>query len=249
MKNHSGNLIYNSKDEFGSLEVIDIQQRIRSLHFGNGTSQSAMFLYNPIPLIHKYTQALVMPLCCIKAKRVLILGMGAGSIAKFLHYHFKHIILDIVELRAEVINIAQNYFSLPNESASFTIHHTSAENFIQQATHQYDLIIADLFLTTHNNADITVDIKPHLPQLANMLSTEGFISINLIGSDYKQYSGFDTLHKTLDYHLYALDIEKQNTVLIAGQQTLEKLNDFDFVCQEKKHQLPWRHYVNSLQKI
>ena len=249
MKKHPGNLIYNSKDEFGSLEVIDIQQRIRSLHFGNGTSQSAMFLYNPIPLIHKYTQALLTPLCCIDAKRVLILGMGAGSIAKFLAYHFKHIELDVVELRAEVINIAKAYFSLPNESENFTIHNTSAEDFIQSNQEQYDLIIVDLFLTTTKNTDLIADIANSYPKLSTMLSADGFLSINIIGSEYNRYSGFEILDKTFKHNLYSIDVEKQNTILIAGEKTLEKKTDFDFSRYEKKHQLPWRHYFNTLNKI
>jgi len=249
MKKHSGNLIYSSKDAFGSLEVIDIQQRIRSLHFGNGTSQSAMFLYSPIPLIHKYTQALLTPLCGIQAKRILILGMGAGSIAKFLEHHFKEIKVDVVELRAAVINIAKEYFSLPNESENFIIHNISAQDFIQQNNNQYDLIIVDLFLTTTKKTDTTIDIASSYTKLSHMLSTQGFLSINLIGSDYQRYSGYESLCEIYQHNLYYIDIEKQNTILIAGRHTLEKNIDFDFSRHEKKHQLPWRHYFNTLNKI
>jgi len=249
MKKYNGQLIHNSQDAWGSLEVIDINQRIRSLHFGNGTSQSAMFLYNPIPLLHKYTQALLTPLCGIAAKRILILGMGAGSISKFIQHHFKDIKLDVVELRAEVIKIAQDHFSLPHETENFNIYNMPAEDFIAQCQHQYDLIIDNLFLTTKKNADLTVNISNSFEKLSYLLSADGFLSINLMGMQYPQYSGFEKLCEIFSHNISTINIEEQNTILIAGRQGLNKNIDFDFSSLEKKHQLPWRYYFNALNKI
>ncbi len=252
MKKHQGQLIYSTKDEYGPLEVIDIHQRMRSLHFGNGTSQSAMLLYNPIPLLHKYTQALLTPLCWLDARRVLILGMGAGSISKFLHYHFKEIKLDVVELRKSVIDIAHEYFSLPPQDDRFTLYNMSAEAFIEQvsSSQKYDLIIIDLFLTSHKKTDITIDISDHYKTLLQLLTGNGSLSINLIGNKSQNYSGFNELKTLFGSHLYHINIENQNTILVAGKQAIGKPDgNFDFGYYEKKHQLPWRHYYNQLKNI
>ena len=249
---HQGQLIYSTKDNHGPLEVIDIHQRIRSLHFGNGTSQSAMLLYNPIPLLHKYTQALITPLCWMDARRVLILGMGAGSISKFLHYHFREIKLDAVELRKSVIDIAHEYFSLPQEDERLTIHNMGAEDFIEQAgpEAQYDLIIVDLFLTSRKNTDITIDITDQYKKLFNMLNPHGCISINIIGDSCQDYSGLEQLKVLSDNNINSINIENRNTILITGKQPVSKTGEnFDFAYYEKKHQLPWRHYYNQLKNI
>ena len=83
-----GELIHQTSDEYGSIEVIDYMQKIRGLHFGNKTQQSASLLCNPYFLIHKYAQAMTLPICRLNVKRVLVIGLGAGSIVKYFYNYF-----------------------------------------------------------------------------------------------------------------------------------------------------------------
>jgi len=53
MSVYGGELIYQKTDQYGKIEVVDHQQKIRSLHFGNITQQSAMLLNNPFLLVHQ----------------------------------------------------------------------------------------------------------------------------------------------------------------------------------------------------
>ena len=91
MKKYGGKLIYSTKDEFGPIEIVEFYNRMRSLHFGNKTQQTGMFLYNPVILIHKYTQAMLTPLAWQVPEKALMLGLGAGSIAKFLLHYYQHL--------------------------------------------------------------------------------------------------------------------------------------------------------------
>ena len=107
---YDGQLIYTSKDEFGPIDVVEYHQSIRSMHFGNRTQQSGMFLYNHVVLIHKYTQAMLTPLCWKKPENTLILGLGGGSLAKYLLHFYPDIKIDAVDLRTEVVKASQQYF-------------------------------------------------------------------------------------------------------------------------------------------
>ena len=69
---YGGQLIYSTRDNYGPIEVIDFKQTLRSLHFGNATQQTGMFLYNPNILIHKYTQAMLTSLCWHIPKNILL---------------------------------------------------------------------------------------------------------------------------------------------------------------------------------
>ena len=251
MKKYGGQLIYSTRDKYGPLEVVEMQQVTRSLHFGNTTQQSAMFLYNPIVLMHKYTQAMLTPLSWIDAKHVLALGLGAASIPKFLLHHFKNITVDAVELRPSVIEIAQEYFSLPVDDHRLKLHVCPADDFITQHTISgaYDLILVDLFITL-NEKDINVDITANMQKLYDMLSPHGCLCINLLGEEYKKYKGLQKLMDVFDNRVYAMPVAKSNTILMVSRGSIPDIfNDIDFTTLELKYGLPFRQYFDQMVRI
>lgn len=248
MKKYHGQLLHSTLDEHGPIEVVDIQQRLRCLHFGNSTQQSAMFLYNPIVLVHKYTQAMLTSLCWQTPQRVLLLGLGAGSIAKFLHHHFHELHIDAVELRPALIDIATEYFSLPEEDERFTIHRCAAEDFIAQHDIEikYDLILVDLFLTVQSK-DINADLTDNIGRMKKMLTSEGLACINVLGTDYKKYSGFQLLQQHFDHNIAVIPVELSNSILLASNTRIpHSESEIDFFAMEKRFGLPFRQYFNKI---
>jgi len=247
MNKHGGQLVYATEDEFGPIEVIEFQQSIRGLHFGNKSQQTGMFLYNPIVLIHKYTQAMLTTLCLQDPEQTLILGLGAGSIAKYLLHFYSDIHIDAVDLRPEVVKIAQEYFSLPEAGERFNIHFTSAQDFINtHSNSKYNLILIDLFLTS-NGKDITVDISESIDQLSKLLTSDGYLCINIIGSEYLNYSGLDKLREAFKHNIYAIPVELSNVILIATHNSIPKDNaNIDFTTIEKRLGLPFRQHFGQL---
>ncbi len=249
-KKYDGRLIHATSDEFGPLEVVEIQQKLRSLHFGNKTQQATMFLYNPIVLVHKYTQAMLTSLCWQVPERVLILGLGAGSLAKFLRYHFAATRIDAVELRPRVTQIAHDYFDLPQPCERFTIHHSAAADFLLniETGPAYDLILVDLFLTD-NEKDISIGLTPQLHLLQRLLRKDGNMTINMIGEDAMLYPGLEHLQALFGNGLYSTTVDNSNIVLLARHEELPALNDIDYTTSEHKLGLPFRQYVNKLKPI
>jgi len=244
---YGGQLIHATKDEFGSIEIIEFQQSIRGLHFGNKTQQTGMFLYDPVVLIHKYTQAMLTPLCWQDPGQTLILGLGAGSLAKYLLHFYPDIHIDAVDLRPKVIDIAQEYFSLPVQNERFNIHFSSADEFINShLKSRYNFILIDLFLTA-NGKDITVDISDSIDQLAQILTPDGYLCINIIGSEYLAYSALEKLRQTFAYNIHVIPVELSNVILIASHKTadIDGLKP-DFTSMEKRLGLPLRQYHNLI---
>src|SRR3569623_1391487 len=113
MRKYHGTLIHRSRDADGPIEVVD-DGVIRTLHFGNDVRQSSMALHDPVHLMLLYTQAMMS--CLLfqpDPKRVLLIGLGGGSLAKFLLHHFPRCKIDAVERRAAVVKLAHGYFQLP----------------------------------------------------------------------------------------------------------------------------------------
>jgi len=254
MKRYGGQLIHSCKDEFGPIEIVEYFNRMRSLHFGNKTQQTAMFLYDPIILIHKYTQAMLTPLSWQTPDNVLILGLGAGSIAKFLLHHYRHLELTAIDLRPAVVKLGQEYFSLNEEGDRFKIHYQSADDFITKTAnpgHKYDLILIDLFLT-RKDQDINVDIGSFVNQLPELLKPHGHVCINLIGNEPWLYPAIESIRNAFDNYLYMTPVDNSNTILLAGNTTPPPLlnmdNDIDLTSLEKKLNLPFRHYLSNMKK-
>ncbi|MFW2372983.1 MAG: methyltransferase [Gammaproteobacteria bacterium] len=254
MKKYGGKLIYSGKDEYGPIEIVEFYNRMRSLHFGNKTQQTGMLLYNPIILIHKYTQAMLTSLSYQTPEKVLILGLGAGSIAKFFLHHYHKLELSAVDLRPEVVRLGQEYFNLSRENDRFNIYYQNAEEFIntQSNSKKYDLILIDLFLT-RKDQDINVNISPFVDKLPNLLSPTGQVYINLIGTEPNNYPALEAIRSAFNNNLYAITVDKSNTILLAGNTDpkilLDSNHGIDFTSLKKKLKIPLRHYTSNLTNI
>jgi len=255
---YGGELIHQTRDDFGSIEVIDTQQKIRSLHFGNKTQQSAMLLNHPFILIHKYAQAMMLPLCWIQPKKVLVLGLGSGSIVKYLYNYFQDIHIDAIELRPEVVNVAREFFLLPECNQRFNIHYESAFGWLENASknitaenEKYDLIVVDMFLTSKTGKDITIDISSMVNNIYHLLSEKGAITFNQLGNNIFSYSAFDALLAVyLTHQLFCIDIDSSNTILLASKSGIPaNIPDETFRLFEKNYSSPFKNYFERLYPV
>jgi len=252
---YDGELIHQETDEYGEIEVIDYQQRIRSLHFGNKTQQSAMQLSNPFLLIHKYTQAMMLPTYWIYPKNVLVLGLGAGSIVKYLYNYFQDTCIDAVELRKKVIDIASKYFLLPDQDERLNIYNKSINEWIndpQRDKHKkYDLIIIDMFLTSKDGDDIEIDIAQSLNKIYELLSESGVAAFNHLGTGvYNTYTAYNAIKQLFYSNLYNINIDSVNNVLLAMRSPASLKIDLHCLHEyESKYMLPYSQYIKQLNKV
>ena len=246
-----GELIYQTSDEYGDIEVIDYFEKIRALHFGNKTHQSASLLCNPYFLIHKYAQAMLLPLCWLKPKSVLVLGLGAGSITKYLYNYHPDIVIDAVELRKKVIDVATQFFMLPDPDKRLNIYNNSVANWLKNSsTKKYDLIIVDVFLTSSTGTDITVDISSSFKQLDKLLSNTGVAVFNYLGDNIEAYPGYIIISEIFKPHLYSLNIESTNSLIIASRRPVPStINNDVFNKLSDISSLPYKEYFQLLKSI
>ena len=100
----------------GSAVVVSEQEGVRMLHLGGDAVQSAMRLASPETLELEYTRAMMaFLLFCPQPREVLMVGLGAGSIPRFLHARMPEARVTVVEVNGGVIAAARQYFGLPAE--------------------------------------------------------------------------------------------------------------------------------------
>lgn len=140
-------VVHRTMWEGTAIVVVDEETR-RSLHFGSHLQQSAMLLDDPDTLILNYTrQMMAMLLLHAAPRRGLMLGLGGGSMPRFLLRHFPDLVMDVVEIAPPVVEVARNYFMLPQDGR-LRIHLEEGGKFVAEAPRamgRYDLLLVDAF--------------------------------------------------------------------------------------------------------
>lgn len=183
MQRYGGTLIHHSRDSDGVLEVVDAHG-VRSLHFGTSPRQSAMSLTDPDRLELAYIRAMLSTLLFIEEPgRVLLLGLGGGSLARFLLAHYSACRIEAVERRAGVAEIAQWFFGLPSDSR-LNIHIADGGEYIEAEARRseavYDLILIDAY--DHQGMDQSINVEEFFLACARLLNSRGALSINMWGT-------------------------------------------------------------------
>lgn len=176
---YGGTLVHTSRDEHGPLEVVEDDNQ-RSLHFGTLPKQSSMSLADPHALVLGYTRAMAAALLFNPDPRsALLIGLGGGSLAKFLLHHFPDCRVDAVELRPTVAQLAHAYFGLPETGPRLSIHYSDAVRFVvgREGRFDYDLVLVDAFDAHGMDPSVSEDL--FFAACHERLSPSGVLAINL----------------------------------------------------------------------
>jgi len=130
---------------------VDISEAdgVRYLHFGSEWVQGAMRIARPWSLELEYTREMMAALLLRKPGRwprsALLIGLGAGSLAKFLYRHFPDCRITVVEINPQVEFVARQYFRLPDDDQRLDVRIACGADYLQQGSRRFDLILSDGF--------------------------------------------------------------------------------------------------------
>lgn len=205
------NLIFSSTDTYGVIEVYQ-DTLLRSLHFGTPARQSAMYPDQPHILPLSYSRYMLAPLLFIdNPHKILILGLGAGSLFQFFRHHMSAII-DTVELRQAVVEVAKKYFQLPEQEPCHNSYVMSAMDFLQNVHEHYDFCLIDIY--NDQGIDETLLDEEFYAGLATHLDANGLCCFNLWSSHPKRYEQICKLIKKQFPYLLVIPVPRKGNVII-----------------------------------
>ena len=189
MRRYHGNVIHRARDPQGIIEIVDDGLN-RSLHFGNAVRQSAMDLSRPDYLVLAYTRAMASTLLFKPdPNRTLLIGLGGGSLARFILRHFPNCTVDAVERRELVTKLAHDYFLLPDDQR-LRVHIADGFEFVRHLAStspgHYDLILIDAY--TDRGMDDNMNESSFLHACRALLTENGLMAINLWGRTQPGYN-------------------------------------------------------------
>jgi spermidine synthase len=117
----------------------------QSLHFSDAAIQSRMVLRHPDALALEYTRTMMGVLMFDPAPaRVLMIGLGGGSLAKFCHRHLPRSELVVVEINPHVIALRER-FKVPPDGPRFRIVEDDGARFVATTPLRFDVLMVDAF--------------------------------------------------------------------------------------------------------
>ncbi len=164
---------------------IDIREKdgLRSLHFNEKWTQGAMRIGQPWELALEYTRVMMACLLLRDEKRfpdnVLLIGLGTGSLAKFLYRHYPLAHLTVVEIEPRVVTAARHFFHLPHDPERLEIVAGDGAEHVRTSSEAYDLIVVDGFNEHAHPGDLNT--LPFYEACRARLGAHGMLAVNLIG--------------------------------------------------------------------
>ena len=220
---------------------------VRFLHFGSEWVQGAMRIARPYALELEYTREMMACLLLRTdddwPKRVLQVGLGAGSLTKFWHRYFPQTLQTIVEINPAVVAMAYQSFKLPREhncdGARIDIHIADGVSWMknfpsspinaksgeksrkgkgekgEKPEHKFDCIMVDGY--DANARFGALGTEDFYRDCRARLSKRGLLVLNLFGRTHGYKSQIDNLRAAFDNRVLALPpVEGGNAIAIAA---------------------------------
>ncbi len=139
-------LLFEKQSPYSLIRVTEDSQGLRTLWFDDsGVRQSVVKPGDPDHLELPYARSMMVGLAVHpQPRRVLIVGLGGGTIPGFLHQHYPEATIDVVDIDPEVVRVAQRFFGFrPDEH--LRAHVGDGRRFIAEVREPYDMIFLDAY--------------------------------------------------------------------------------------------------------
>lgn len=191
------------------------QAGVRYLHFGSEWIQGAMRVSRPNALELAYTRDFMAALLLRpEANRFLLIGLGAGSIAKFIYSHVPESHLIAVEINPRVLHVAREFFSLPEDHDRLEVVIDDGARYVRESTHKFDIIFVDGF-DRHARVG-ALDTLAFYRACRARLSNQGLIAVNLFGRTRRFDASINRIAQAFDDRIVVLPPSEGGNIIAFG---------------------------------
>jgi spermidine synthase len=224
---------------------------IRSLHVGGAAIQSAMCIDDPFALALDYTRCMMAFLLLHPRPRdVLMIGLGGGSLAKFVHRHLKRAHVRAIECDARVVQTARSHFALPPDDARLSIEIGDGAQAL--APQCCDVLMVDGFEDEAQAPGLASQDFYDAAYLA--LRSPGVLVINFMSDDPAFDRRLRSLERAFDGAVLALPaLSDPNIIVFALRATRPRVAWTRLRSRaarlEQRLGLPFARYVSALKRM
>ena len=142
---HAGDsgILYEKDSIYQNLRVVQ-NGTVRRL-FGGNMSFSAMDISQPYDHEMEYTRMMILGMAYAdQPKNLLMIGLGAGTVATYLRKYYPDMQMTLVELDPDVVTCAEQYFNFKADDRMTVLVQDGRWHIMRDKT-AYDLILLDAY--------------------------------------------------------------------------------------------------------
>src|SRR6267142_377626 len=129
-----------------AIEIVE-EDGVRVLQIGGRAIQSAMRLDAPDAIELDYVRAMMaFLLFCPEPRDILMIGLGGGSMARFVHARMPRTRVTVVEINPGVVTVARKYFRFPEEDERLELVIGEGAGAVARRTASCDVLVVDGFV-------------------------------------------------------------------------------------------------------
>jgi spermidine synthase len=244
-----GKKVHRSVSDSSHVEVSEVDG-IRSLYIDTNTIQSSMRVKAPYELVLAYSRGMMAFLLFLEdAREVLMIGLGGGSVAKYIWRHCPSVQQTVVEISEKITNLARSHFYVPENDDRFNVIFGDGIEFLQNQENSTQVLMIDAFDGVGIPPDFCTQV--FFDDCAAVLKDEGLFVINLWGSDKNFGLYWQRIENSFDGKVLKLPTGKPGNIIVFGFKTAQKsLNMKGLVARAKTldetHALNFSGFVETL---
>jgi spermidine synthase len=237
--------------KFPSVELSE-EDGVRSLHLGSSMIQSAMRLNAPNDLELAYTKYMMgFLLFHPNPQDILMIGLGGGSLAKFVYHRLPLSRTVVVEINPEVVAAARGYFFVPGDDDRLQVRITEGSEYVAAHPNAADIVMVDGF---DDGCQVpALCTTGFYDSVRQALKRNGVLVVNLLSSDKRFHDYMIRIENSFNGRVASVRVEPHGNVIAfafkhsPGKRIWEKLpmraRDF-----ETELALPFTRLVDKLQR-
>ena len=216
----------------GNADSVDVSEvdGVRSLYLGSETVQSSMRIKAPYDLELTYSRAMMLFLLFLNKSaakapfenksvakvpvEVLMIGLGGGSVAKYVHHYLPQIKTRVVEINEQIIRIARSHFYLPEDDERLQVIVGDGVAYLQEHMQTADVLLLDVF----DSKGVPTDMynQAFFDSCAESLKLDGMMAVNLWGSDRNFDIYLQRIEQSFNQRVLVLRTGKPGNIVVFG---------------------------------
>ena len=233
--------------------TVSEERGVRTLHLGGEHIQSAMRIAEPHALELDYTRCMMAFLLFHPQPReCLMIGLGGGSIAKFIHRNLRAVRTRVVELNPAVVTAARALFHVPDDDARISVETGDGAHAVRSMRQGCDLLFADGF---EDGAQVeALTSEDFYAGAWDALAERGVLVTNFFGWDRKLDFYLRRVEAAFAGRTVCLEARTDGNVIVFALKGGPDQIGWDELREraarlERRYGLPFTRYVAGLRRM
>ena len=236
----------------GEVQVSE-QDGVRYLHLGTDTIQSAMRMDDPDELVLSYTRSMLAFLLFVpEPRRIVNIGLGGGSLAKWIHRQLGGAQQVVIEINPRVIACARQQFRLPPDDRRLRVLQADGAAWVAQHPNCCDVVLVD----GYDGRSLVTELssREFYANVARCLEDAGVLVVNLWGNDRHFDDNLQRIESGFDGQVCCLPAAQRGNVAVLAFKRKPLATRWDelratALALQQRYAIEFPDLVGSLRKL